>query len=490
VRLADAFLFPPPNSFAEYGEEEVTIPFRLLLNARWLRISGTKRIKFSGVRNGHKFPIFETTDGANMQAPLMSQVSRSPCKPSRTGRPPNAAGDHKWTFQGRFRRHAFGWKSQPAIQRLKQALSEIKRVARDDPVLAADGAVILLERLSPALEQVDSSSGAIGTAVNNAIAELVPIIARAPAATGVRESWLERLWTAHEADQIPYIESLADYWGELCASKEVANTWADRLVGITRMALSPAKNLRGYFHGTSACLSALYRAERYSGIVDLLQGDQLWQYKRWAVKALDAMGKKREAIEYAEACRGPWTSDAQVDELCEGILLDLGQIEEAYERYALRPRRGSTYLASLKEVAKKYSHKSASEILVDLVKTTPGEEGKWFAAAKEVGLYDEALALASRTPCDPKTLTRAARDFSDRQPSFALGAGLLALHWLTRGYGYEITGLDIWAAYSDTMKAAEKNGNASEIREKVKQLVADEAPGGFVRRVLGRELGL
>ena len=71
-----------------------------------------------------------------------------------------------------------------------------------------------------------------------------------------------------------------------------------------------------------------------------------------------------------------------------------------------------------------------------------------------------------------------------------MGAGLLALHWLTRGYGYEITALDIWAAYSNTMKAAEKNGNAFDIREKVKQLVASEAPGGFVRRILGRELGL
>ena len=64
------------------------------------------------------------------------------------------------------------------------------------------------------------------------------------------------------------------------------------------------------------------------------------------------------------------------------------------------------------------------------------------------------------------------------------------MHWLTRGYGYEITALDIWAAYSNAMKAAGKNGNASETREKVKQLVADEAPGGFVRRVLGREPGL
>ena len=42
------------------------------------------------------------------------------------------------------------------------------------------------------------------------------------------------------------------------------------------MALSPEKNLRGYFHGTSACLSALYRAERYTEIVDLLQGDNIW----------------------------------------------------------------------------------------------------------------------------------------------------------------------------------------------------------------------
>jgi hypothetical protein len=87
--------------------------------------------------------------------------------------------------------------------------------------------------------------------------------------------------------------------------------------------------------------------------------------------------------------------------------------------------RGGTYLATFRAVAKKYPHKKASEVLADLVKTTPGDEGKRFAAAKEAGLYDEALALASRTPCDPKTLTRAARDLADRQPAFAAQAGLL-----------------------------------------------------------------
>jgi hypothetical protein len=121
---------------------------------------------------------------------------------------------YTWEFKPRFRRHAFGWKSQPAIQRLKQAVSEIKKAANHDPVLGAEGAVILLERLSPALEHVDSSSGAIGTAVNNAITELVSIIAAAPVDPNRREAWLERLWDAHELDQIPYIESLADHLGQ------------------------------------------------------------------------------------------------------------------------------------------------------------------------------------------------------------------------------------------------------------------------------------
>jgi hypothetical protein len=75
---------------------------------------------------------------------------------------------HKWTFRARFRRSAFGWRSQPAIKRIKEAVSEIKKAARKDPVMGAEGAVLFLEKLSPALEQVDSSSGAIGTAVNNA----------------------------------------------------------------------------------------------------------------------------------------------------------------------------------------------------------------------------------------------------------------------------------------------------------------------------------
>lgn len=83
------------------------------------------------------------------------------------------------------------------------------------------------ERLSPAIEQVDSCSGAIGTAVNRAIDQLVPIIAKAPVGEKERRDWLERLFEALQADQIPYIERLGDLWSELCASAKIASEQAD-----------------------------------------------------------------------------------------------------------------------------------------------------------------------------------------------------------------------------------------------------------------------
>ena len=50
---------------------------------------------------------------------------------------------HKWQFVARFRYHAFGWQSDKPIQRIKEALSEIKRVAKKEPEL---GAVLFLEK--------------------------------------------------------------------------------------------------------------------------------------------------------------------------------------------------------------------------------------------------------------------------------------------------------------------------------------------------------
>ena len=400
---------------------------------------------------------------------------------------------HKWTFRARFRRHAFGWRSQPAIKRIKEAVSEIKKAARKDPVLGAEGAVLFLEKVSPAIEQVDSSSGAIGVAVNNAIHALVTVIAKAPADDKQRDNWLERLWQAVEADAIPYIEMLPDHWGELCATPERASHWADEFIETVRMALSPDPELRGYFNGTAACLSALLKAGRNTEIMALLElaPHKSWHYRKWGVRALLAMDKKAGALRFAEDSRGLNEPNHMISKACEEILLSSGMAEEAYVRYAIEANLKTTYLAKFRAIVKKYPDKKPVDILKDLVISTPGDEGKWFAAAKSARLYDEAIELANRTPCDPKTLTRAARDMAETEPRFAVEAGVAALRWLAEGYGYEIIGLDVREAYDYTMKAAENAGCKAETFERIRELVAGENFGErFVSRILGRELGL
>jgi hypothetical protein len=130
------------------------------------------------------------------------------------------------------------------------------------PDAGREGAVLFLEKVSAAFEHVNSSSGAIGNAVNRAIEELVPIIATAAADLARRSVWLEGLWEAYTADQIPYIETLGDFWGELCAGRELASVWPMPCLmacGRTGSGTNPATN----FHGTPVCLSSLLAAGRY-----------------------------------------------------------------------------------------------------------------------------------------------------------------------------------------------------------------------------------
>jgi hypothetical protein len=87
-------------------------------------------------------------------------------------------------------------------------------------------------------------------------------------------------------------------------------------------------------------------------------------------------------------------------------------------------------------------------------------------------------------------LSRAACDLAAQQPDFAIGAGLLALHWLAEGFGYEVSGSDVLTAFSSTVAAAERTGRAPEVRARIRQIISDEDAGGLVTRVLGREFGM
>lgn len=398
---------------------------------------------------------------------------------------------HVWTFRSQFRAGAFGWRSDLPIKRIKEAVTEIKKAARKDKVLGAEGAVIFLEKVSGALAHVDSSSGAIGTAVNRAIDTLVPIVSQAPASDDLRDKWLERLWRAIEDDEIPYIELLPDHWGELCVTPERASLWADRFIEGVRSTWSPNFPRGGFFKGTAACLSALFSAGRHEDLLDLLDlaPQKFWHDRRWGVQALIAQGQTAAAIRYAEDTRGLNQSDSRISRACEEILLSEGLWREAYDRYALEANRHSTYLATFQAMTSKYPQIEPKTVLGDLVRRTSGDEGKWFAAAKSAGLLTEATELAQTNPCDPKTLTRATRDFAASNPEFARAVGLAALKWLLCGYGYDVTTQDVVDALDHTLEAARNNGSEADTLSTIRRLGdqyrgADRTTVALLRRKL------
>jgi predicted Zn-dependent protease len=356
----------------------------------------------------------------------------------------------RWQFASRFRRGAYGWRSSAtAVARIKEAVAEIRKVARKEPVLAAEGAIQFLQKVSPALQDVDSSSGALGNAVNRAIQELVPILAKAPVELRVREAWLNKLWEAHADDQVPYIEYLGDLWGELCAHKELAARWADETISFV---------------------------------------EKSWSYREWGVKALIAMGKADEALQYAEASRGLNVSEEWIARAAEEIMFAAGRTDEAYQRYAFAANQGTTYLSTFRAIARKYPDKLPADILRDLISAHPGREGKWFAAAKDAGEYDLALELVQTSPADINTLLRAASDFKVSRPMFALGTAMASLRWILAGQGYDVTAVHVLAAASIIEEASERLRQRELAFEQLQSLLADYPHEQFVHNLLARLL--
>lgn|GEM_PF-2354480 len=214
-----------------------------------------------------------------------------------------------------------------------------------------------------------------------------------------------------------------------------------------------------------------------------------WHYRRFGVQALVAMGRTDEAVAYAKASSSAYDLGAPIAAACEGILLAAGRTEEAYQDWALAANQGGTNLATFRAIAHKYPHKEPTEILNDLIRRTAGNEGHWFATAKSLKLLDLAADLAKRSPCEPKTLNRAARDHLEDNPQFALQVALASIRWLAEGHGYEVTGADVLSAFCSASQAAKTLGRSEEVSEEIaRRLKRDHSPGAFVRQVLERYL--
>ncbi|NQU21304.1 MAG: hypothetical protein HQ567_08485 [Candidatus Nealsonbacteria bacterium] len=389
------------------------------------------------------------------------------------------AKSHKWTFKSRFRAGVYSWKgSSLASKRLKEAVSEIKKVAKSDPVLAAEGTVGLMERIWPALEQVDSSSGALGNAVYRTLNTLLPVLISAPADIKTRRKWADRLYEAVCDDGVEYLMPVEERWGEICGFPELANEWADRMVQSVRAAWADEQP-GTWVVGATLCLSCLLETERFDELAELLslQSRHFWHFDQFGAEALARQGKVDEAIAFAEDCRDDRYDDTRVIKFCERMLIEAGRSNEAYRRYALDAARATTNLTIFRKVFQKYPDRDPRQILVDLVEHH-GNPGKWFAAAKNSGFLDLATQFASDLGAEPATLIRAARDFAEKEPEFAANVALCAIRQLLAGRGYEATTLDILQAHNHLITAAISIGQADQARAAVETLIARGAfPG-------------
>ena len=317
--------------------------------------------------------------------------------------------------------------SKLAISRLKEAVAEIKSVAKIDAAAAGEGAISLMERIWPAFQDIDTSSGALGTAVYRSLEEIVPLLVNSSADHGTTSKWLERLFTAVQNDGVEYLGPLEERWGEIARYPDLINAYADRLLPLLARAWADHGRF-SHVTGTTICLSCLLEAGRCTELYELLAKPRLrfWPYHRFGAEALVRQGLLEAAIAYAEAARSSTHHDnfgTQIDRFCETVLIGQGRSDEAYRTYGLRAASGTTNLAVYRSLAATYPHRDRKPMLQDLI-ANRGDRGKWFAAAKDAGFLDLALECAAHPGADPSTLVRAARDFGagcraagDQQPS-------------------------------------------------------------------------
>ena len=400
---------------------------------------------------------------------------------------------HTWNFRSKFRRSAFGWRgTRTATDRIAEALAEIREAGRTDPALAGEGAVLLLEKISSALCDVDSSSGALGGATHAAVATLVPVIASAPVAETVRQKWLERLFQAYQDDDPPYVESLGDHWGALCATPQLASRWADELLPLVRPVMAERRSgVYAYTKSSTPCYSALFKAGRFDDLLDVLalEPKPWWHDQQWVAKVLAARDDVDGAVQALERVRGAHAPEGTISALAEEFLLSAGRADEAYQRFGLAAGRANTHIATFRNIAKKYPSIAPRQILGDLIASMPGDEGKWFATAKTLKHFDLAVKLAWRSPVDPKTLIRAARDHVKSQPAFTIEAALAALHWMAGGYGYDLTGAEPWQAREHALAAADAIQTRPAVEARIAEMLSDDAvQGQWVRQCLGLEV--
>ncbi len=187
----------------------------------------------------------------------------------------------------------------------------------------------------------------------------------------------QRIAEAIQGDDPPYLESMDDRGGELCAPPEIASRWADRLTDLVQHV--NAERRRGqhaFTRADSLCHCALFSAGRHDELIKLIGGDPrpMWRDLLWVGRIGVARGEIDEAIEFMAKSVNSWMPMAGLARFAEGVLLNVGRRTEAYEKHALEANRTTTCVATFRLIAGKYPEIDPDRVQSDLIATTPGED--------------------------------------------------------------------------------------------------------------------
>jgi len=166
---------------------------------------------------------------------------------------------------------------------LAAAASEIRAINRADPVTAAEGVVALAERIWPAFEQIDTASGALGSAVFRTLEDLTPILIVAPADEPTRAKWLARLRQAILDDDVDYLAPLSDKFGKIAVFPALLAEHAVDDLALIRQAWADPAHF-SHIGTATLTLSCLLASGRHDELLDLLavKKPRLWFDERFA----------------------------------------------------------------------------------------------------------------------------------------------------------------------------------------------------------------
>lgn len=137
------------------------------------------------------------------------------------------------------------------------------------------------------------------------------------------------------------------------------------------------------------------------------------------------------------------------------MLLDLGREEEAYQSYGLTLQRATNYKLTFQAICRRYPKRKPENVLRDLLGSSSGSEGQWFAAAVDLKLFDLALECARLGPCNPSTMQRATVKLPATE---AHELAMLTVRAYLRGWAYEVTYLEFSKAVEDVLARARALG--------------------------------